>query len=481
MHESRFSLLALVVAVAASGHTLAQDNCANAVAVITGSNGPFTNVGATTSTPGWPCGAAANDVWFSYVATATGPVTASTCGSSLDTTLEVFNGSGGCAAMVSLGCNDDTCGLQSSVTISATVGTTYFLRVGGFSGASGTFSLSIGRPATVVAQGTGCVGRFTSFYELLTNTGFDLSGQRLTLNNTASGYTGTLAPGAVNAIGSLGAATQLALTDDSQVVAGTLGVTVGSNCWIARAPGNVSAYSLTVAQMLGNPATGFYSWKDLNPAAAGSGQVHYEEAGAQAQITYAGVYAYNTTTPYTVQFNINTTTGNVTITWGSVGSNGSNWIVGYSPGGPSLDRGSIDLSLAGTVLGAASDLAPLVLTTTAVPSQGVGPGTFQVTTSSIPGSAIAHVGIIGLNNPNLSLGASLGALECFQYASGDVLVGPAVPTPSLTWTAFNLPALPPVFAGFTFYAQAAVLGTQLNGALGLGTLTSNGLMATVGL
>src|SRR5690606_9575077 len=111
-------------------------------------NGPFTNVGATTSAPAWPCATGGNDVWFSYVATATGSTIFRTCGAGYDTALQVFDGAGGCGALVSLGCNDDSCGLQSSLTIPTVMGTTYFVRVGGYNSATGTFPLEIGTSAT---------------------------------------------------------------------------------------------------------------------------------------------------------------------------------------------------------------------------------------------------------------------------------------------------------------------------------------------
>ena len=177
---NRTSQLALSFAVSAAlaGHALAQnDDCAGAIQVIQGANGPYTNVGSTTSFP-WPCAAGGNDVWFVYIAPGSGTLTADTCGSGFDTALEIFDGAGGCGALNSLGCNDDTCGLQSQVTAAVTVGGTYYIRVGGFASGTGTFTLNINGPAgtgtiaTATSYGTGCVAQAASFFFSADHEGF---------------------------------------------------------------------------------------------------------------------------------------------------------------------------------------------------------------------------------------------------------------------------------------------------------------------
>ncbi|MGE3106784.1 MAG: GC-type dockerin domain-anchored protein [Phycisphaerales bacterium] len=90
--------------------------------------------------------------WYYYVAPANGPLTISTCGSSYDTVLSVYEyplcpppGTG-----AEIACNDDApagqgCGIrQSLVTFNATAGTTYFIRVAGFQEAAGAFQLNVG-------------------------------------------------------------------------------------------------------------------------------------------------------------------------------------------------------------------------------------------------------------------------------------------------------------------------------------------------
>ena len=61
-------------------------------------------------------------------------ISAETCGGTVDTKLAAYNGS--CNGAI-LDCNDDTCGLQSTITFAATAGNVYMLRVGSFPGAAG--------------------------------------------------------------------------------------------------------------------------------------------------------------------------------------------------------------------------------------------------------------------------------------------------------------------------------------------------------
>jgi len=79
-----------------------------------------------------------NDVWYAWTAGSGGNATMQMCGlTSVDTKIAAYPGSGCPANGTALACNDDTCGLQSSITFSVTSGTTYTLQVGTFPGASG--------------------------------------------------------------------------------------------------------------------------------------------------------------------------------------------------------------------------------------------------------------------------------------------------------------------------------------------------------
>jgi hypothetical protein len=125
---------------------VANDNCATAIpitATVTGA----TNVGATLGPDPVPtCPTMTGDVWYSWVAPCNGAYTASTCGGSTNFSTIVAVWTGACGGLTQVGCSD-VCvsgALQgASVTFMAIVGTAYRISVGGNSGATGTFDLSL--------------------------------------------------------------------------------------------------------------------------------------------------------------------------------------------------------------------------------------------------------------------------------------------------------------------------------------------------
>jgi hypothetical protein len=119
----------------------ANDLCANAIAIGCNSTVSATTVGSTnTGNPG-TCSTdlSGAGVWYT-VQGWDGPMTASLCGSGYDTKLGVFTGS--CGALTCVAGNDDSCGLQSAVSWTGTNGTTYYIYVTGFNGATGSFTLT---------------------------------------------------------------------------------------------------------------------------------------------------------------------------------------------------------------------------------------------------------------------------------------------------------------------------------------------------
>jgi hypothetical protein len=122
----------------------ADDSCGGAAPVRLGVNGPFTNIGYSSSIPDWPCTFGANDRWFTYQATCTAPHTFDTCSNNtnFDTAIEVFSGACPCN-LTSLGCNDDFCDVRSQLTVNLVQNLTYLIRVGGFRNNTGNFDLTI--------------------------------------------------------------------------------------------------------------------------------------------------------------------------------------------------------------------------------------------------------------------------------------------------------------------------------------------------
>lgn len=146
----------LAAAIATSAVAYAQDECSTAAAAALG-NTAFDTTTATPSIELWNCASGGGpDLWYTYTAANTNDIVIETCGSSYDTALEVF--SGACGALVLIECNDDFCGLQSTVSISGvTAGTTYTFRVGGWNGNSGTGAFDISEVTPPPPLGPNCV------------------------------------------------------------------------------------------------------------------------------------------------------------------------------------------------------------------------------------------------------------------------------------------------------------------------------------
>jgi hypothetical protein len=116
---------------------LPNDDCAGALSIGTGITA-YNNEAAMDSGVDMPCvfNGEVSDVWFSYAAGTSGPVTVDLSGSDYDTGLSVWEGD--CANLVLVDCDDDGgTGLTSLISFNAVAGTTYYLQCGGFNGARG--------------------------------------------------------------------------------------------------------------------------------------------------------------------------------------------------------------------------------------------------------------------------------------------------------------------------------------------------------
>ena len=118
------------------------DYCSGATAINEVTDLAFDTSPASASGVQPSCGGSSTppvDIWYAYTATITGDATFDLCGSSFDTRLAIWDACGG----TELACNDDACSLQSSITMSVTSGTTYYVQVGGYNTASGAGDLTI--------------------------------------------------------------------------------------------------------------------------------------------------------------------------------------------------------------------------------------------------------------------------------------------------------------------------------------------------
>jgi hypothetical protein len=164
-----FSPLVLTAAVSAQG----SDDCSSATAISGLGTFAVNTTTATDSPQQASCPTAHKDVWFAWTATQTGTASFSTCGGvGVDTVMAAWPGPG-CPAGTSLACNDDSCGLQSSISFSATAGSVYLLQLGAFSAGTGY----VGTFVSGMQAGSGCG----------TNTGPDvIVGNVTDVGNTAA-------------------------------------------------------------------------------------------------------------------------------------------------------------------------------------------------------------------------------------------------------------------------------------------------------
>ncbi|MEX1025402.1 MAG: hypothetical protein WD226_10025, partial [Planctomycetota bacterium] len=156
------SLALVVPSLCLAGAASAQGaTCATAAPIAGTGTFNFSNVGATNDGPAFACGNIAADVWYAWTAPASDSYTFDTCtGTSFDSVLAVYDTCGGTL----LDCNDDTCGLQSEIQVSAVAGATYLIRLGGRNGAQGSGTLTVvgtppppppGSPDVIVGALTG--------------------------------------------------------------------------------------------------------------------------------------------------------------------------------------------------------------------------------------------------------------------------------------------------------------------------------------
>ncbi|MCU0864603.1 MAG: hypothetical protein MUC36_12465 [Planctomycetes bacterium] len=355
--------------------------------------------------------------------------------------------------------------------------------------------------ARATAYGLGCYDVCGSFYEFFTApppasaspaASAAMSGRRLTLVPTGSGY--TLNQSAVAFVPPTAAATVLALGDDSEVqvslpapfpypggVAPAL--FVNSNGYVSVAsqvalPGGPN-WVPELAPFLAAPATAWWSWHDYNPSEPGSGPVVAELVGNRMIITWNGVESYPTwaANPSTWQFQFELNTGLVHYVWQTIDPVGGgslasvdDHLVGYSPGGPSPLCAPIAITTANGVALLAERFA-LQLAALTPPILGT---TLQLETSQPTGAGVGvnFLSLSQIPSPGVGLGV-IGAPGCqalidLTVSTGNLIGNTAGQSMLASWA---LPANP-AFTGIVLYSQSVWVDPAVNPA---GLLTSNGL------
>ena len=475
------------------------DECSGAIVVANGSFGPFDNFGANTSAPSWPC-PAGFDVWFVYFAGGPGTLTVDTCGSGLDTVLEIFDGTGGCGALTSLACNDDAaCAPGSSLTVPVTAGP-YWLRVGGYGGGAmgqGLFGLNVSGPAATapVASntmlGAGCGDRYESIYETFDYLSSDLANSTLVWQLSGAGYTvtrsvgATLVPPTPSAIpvAPAGQGQQsFPLPTPMPVPGGSVNALNVRTDGTVELGGSSSSAVLGIAtpgQLLAWPTSVFACSQNYVPAA---GQVTFEIVGGAASATWSAVPAGGgpAQPTSTFQFRFDLATGEVRLAIVSLPVFGHpsfpvqpTCIVGYSTAGPNADPGERDLSALGSVV-LGPDALPLRVVGASRPRLGA---TWSLTVTNVPQGAVLGVDVFGTADPGLSDLAAIGMPGCGLRASLDATS--SWPAAGTTHGHGLLVPNVPSLVGQRFYTTSAVLTNPPWNALGV--ITANGVEGLLGV
>lgn len=360
-----------------------------------------------------------------------------------------------------------------------------------------------GNPIQVASQqpyGAGCYKFNRTFYEWFPNTalGFDLGNRSMLLRlNTSGGY--DVGPGSGNWFTPTSA--NLALGDDATVTQSlpfpllypaqgtfltTLQLELCTNGFVSPAASNGNSSAPTVGAWLSGAAR-WGNWYDFDPSSVGSMHWDVDPSNTAAYVTWLAVptafkgtanTAYPAADLSTMQiaFFVN---GDVEFRWQAMSlvyGGTKPTLVGWTPGGSTIDPGSKDLLVASTIQSFATqsvDNAPLALDVTGRPVINT---SFNWVTSNItPGTAVGAT-LFGFQKltPAVNLGI-IGAPDCFQHLnffSNSVFLVSGT-TATIPWAIPNNNAL----NGVALFGQSLTFTPGFNP---LGVLTSNGVQLVVG-
>ena len=357
-------------------------------------------------------------------------------------------------------------------------------------------------PGTVVATsttlGAGCISKYTSFYEYFPNppTGFDLSNTSITMTPSGGGYSVTSA-GAFLPVGSTSTPATIAVGDDVEAAVqltamGPLPTSSGpvtslnvcSNGFVSAGFGNGVNWAPVVSEFLNAPVTCWRCWHDFSNVLGGS--IRYEESATVSVITWDHVRNFGGTGPlddstWQLQFY---PTGVIvfafatmsTATSAAIGA-GAAYLVGYSPGGPSLDPDSIDISgtlASGAITAHDADQAPLAL---AASNRPITNANWSLAVSNIPATGVFGVSIYGIADPGILDLSLLGLPGCQLRCTLDLIDGPWLVTGAAKNYGIAIPNDPSVLDSHLF-TQAAVWLVPPQNAFG--AVTSGGVDGRIG-
>jgi hypothetical protein len=242
MAHAVFALLLLFSATAASAEPFNDNWPGTVLPVNPGTLVNQTNAGATVEAGEPTDYNSSKSVWYNWTPAISGDVQLNTCGEmDFDPTLGVYTGSA-VNALTTLALNDDSCGLGSRVEFTATAGTTYYFRFGGFVDREGTADIYWGYQKAISS--------------LSVSSGPLDGGTEVTI--TGIGFTDTTSV----TFGGVAGTNLVVVSDTSITVTTPAGLAEGSVDVVVSGPGGNGALLDGFTYIEGTPATEFAANQD---------------------------------------------------------------------------------------------------------------------------------------------------------------------------------------------------------------------------
>ena len=348
--------------------------------------------------------------------------------------------------------------------------------------------------ATNTTLGAGCGSSYASFYENFPDppTGFDLGNTSFTMTPAGGGGYVVGTGGAFIPVGATSTPLVIAVGDDVEqtVTLTAMGpfptatgpatsLTVCSNGFVSTGSGNGINWSPTVPEFLNSSQHCWRVWHDFSNQLGGS--VKFEESATVSVITWDNVRQWNGTGPlddstFQLQFYPSGAVTFAFATMSTTNTSGTGYLVGYSPGGNSIDPGSVDLSatLGASITTHATDGLPLTLAATNRPITNTN---WTLAVSNIPPTGVFGISIYGIADPGIPDLFFLGMPGCQLRSTLDALDGPWFPSGPTKNYSFAVPNSPSVL-NFHLFTQAIVW--TLPALNPFGAITSGGIEGMIG-
>jgi hypothetical protein len=362
--------------------------------------------------------------------------------------------------------------------------------------------------------GAGCYTVSDSWYALFANAvgaNAALQGQSLVFRPIAGSYRITAGGGVFVAPGAGASPVFATPADDAETIVALAtplatpqgpqaAIRVHSNGVISWGPTAQSFpggnnYAPAAAPFRNAANAGVWFWHDFNESEAGSGRIVREQVGGVLYVTWNDVENYANPEGQnrsTIQAQLELATGRITLVFQSVDANptslyGSATLVGWSPGGASVDGGSQALAASLPYDVPAANALPVALTASPAPVSTATAGTLVTYThagvpENAPGAGV-RLGLtlvsVGQDLPGTDL-SFLGAPGCRLHVASLDATYAFLGVGSTQTTTFVIP--PGVPAGFDLFAQGASLvapNSLPNGQNSFGVVLSNALRSRI--